>query len=56
MSNNNIPFISTGYEISTWNMHQVYRENVPVVHGVSNFVVPAVSDFIIEKDGNTIRK
>lgn len=50
------PYISSGYEVSTWNMSSIYNGVDPIVPGVSNFVVPAINDYIDKIVNNTIIK
>ena len=41
------PYISSGYEVSTWYDWQIYKDADSFVEGTSNFVVPSVGDLII---------
>ncbi len=47
------PYISSGFEASNWWEHQIFNGDASkIVMGVSNFVVPAVGDFVMkEVDG-----
>ncbi len=48
------PYIASGYEVSTWYDHQVYDGVNPIVMGVTNYVVPAIGDFVINISGTTV--
>lgn len=50
------PYISSGYESSTWWDYQIYDGENDVQMGVSNYVVPAIGDFVNSRNGNVIVK